>query len=443
LIERIAPVQVALKQEFDYIINISNISRNTLYDVTVTEPYSSIFEYQSANPLPVSHRNGTLIWNLGSMAAQDTRTIILRGRATGGGRMSDCVTVTYVLRACIDIDVINPILKLAQTGPDSVIQCDPIPVTLKVTNDGYGVAQDVRIQEEFPEGLLTLDGKNTFTSEAGDLKPGESRTVDLKLKASKGGVYRTRANATAQGGISAHADYTVKVLVPMLVVTTSGPEKRYVGRIVEYEITLVNKGDGPANNVLVTDAIPAGATFVSATDRGEVRQGMVVWNLDTLEPEASKTVSVRFQLNNIGTTVNKVNAKAYCTYASAESATAVEGVPAILLEVIDLEDPIEVGANVTYIIRVTNQGSATGTDVKIKAEISDKMAYVNSDGPTQGKVTGQTVTFAPLASLAAKATAEYRLVVKGTQVGDLRFFVELQSAQMSSPVMETESTHVY
>ncbi len=443
LIERIAPVQVTLKEEFDYIINITNISRNTLYDVTVTEPYSSIFKYQSAKPDPVSHKNGTLIWNLGSIPAQDTRTITMRGRAIAGGRMSDCVTVTYVPRACIDIDVINPSLKLAQTGPASVIQCDPIPVTLKVTNNGSGLARDVRIREELPKGLLTLDGKSTFASEAGDLQPGESKTVRMKLKASKGGLYKTRAEATAQGNVSATADYSVRVFVPMLVLTTSGPEMRYAGRTVEYEITVVNKGDGPANNLLITDVIPPGATFVSATDSGEARQGMVVWNLGMLKPSASKKVSVKLKLNSIGTTVNKVNSKAYCTYASAESETAVKGIPAILLEVIDLEDPIEIGTNETYVIRVTNQGSAMGTNIVIRATVPEKMAYVNSSGPTRGKASGNIVSFEPLASLAAKATAEYRIQVKGLKIGDLRFGVELQSEQMSSPVMETESTHVY
>lgn len=443
LIERIAPVQVTLKQDFDYILNITNISRNTLYDVTVTEPYSAIFHYQSSNPSPISHKEGTLIWDLGTMAAQETRTITMRGNAKSGGRMSDCVTVTYVPRACIDIEVVNPSLKLVQTGPKSVIQCDPIPVTLKVTNDGSGLARDVKLREELPEGLLTIEGKKIIVSQAGDLQPGESRTVDVKLRASKGGLYTTRAEATAQGNINASADYTVKVLVPMLVVTTSGPEKRYAGRIAQYDITVTNKGDGPANNLLVTDVIPAGATFVSASDEGETRRGMVVWNLGTLEPSKSKTVSARVRLKTIGTTVNKVEAKAYCTYATAESQTQVEGIPAILLEVVDLEDPIEVGTTTTYLIRVTNQGSADGTNISVKATLPNEMDYVNSTGPTPGHSSGKIVTFEPLPVLPTKTTAEYRLSIKGVGIGDLRFFVELRSEQMSSSVMETESTRVY
>ena len=53
------------------------------------------------------------------------------------------------------------------------------------------------------------------------------------------------------------------------------------------------------------------------------------------------------------------------------------------------------------------------------------------------------VTFAPLARLAPQAKAEYRVIVKGTKAGDVRFKVDLISDQMTSPASETESTHIY
>ncbi len=445
LIERIAPVQVTLKQDFNYIINITNISRNTLHDVIVTEPYSAIFRYQSSQPLPMSHKEGTLVWRLGDMASQDTHTITMRGNAKASGRMSDCVIIAFrpAPMACMDVAVVNPSLKLAQTGPETVIQCDPIPVTLRVTNDGSGLARDVRIREELPDGLLTEDGRKVIAAQAGDLEPGEFKTLTVKLKALETGLYMTRAQATAQGDVSAYADYAVKVVRPMLVLTTSGPRKRYAGRTVQYDITVTNKGDGPANNLLVTEMIPPGATYISASDQGVPDQGMVVWNLGTLDPSASRKISVRIRLDEIGVVVNKVHAKAYCTFASAESETTVEGIPAILLEVIDLEDPIETGTNETYVIRVTNQGSAASTNVKVTAYLPDAMEYVASAGPTQVGLNGKIVSFVPLPSLAAKTMAEYRIEVKGVKTGDVRLKVELQSDQMSSPVMETESTNVY
>jgi uncharacterized repeat protein (TIGR01451 family) len=121
----------------------------------------------------------------------------------------------------------------------------------------------------------------------------------------------------------------------------------------------------------------------------------------------------------------------------------VEGLAAILLEVVDIQDPIEVGTNSTYVISVTNQGSAADTNINIVATLPDALEYVTSEGPTEAMVNGNVVAFTPLAHLTAKETATYRVEVKGIKTGDIRFHVELNSGQMTSPVMETESTTIY
>jgi len=121
----------------------------------------------------------------------------------------------------------------------------------------------------------------------------------------------------------------------------------------------------------------------------------------------------------------------------------VKGIPAILLECVDLADPIEVGAQETYVITVTNQGSADGTNIVVACTLPPEEQFVSASGPTKETVRGRQVTFAPLKSLAPKAKATYRVVVKGAKPGDVRFKVSLTSDQMTSPAGETESTHIY
>ena len=121
----------------------------------------------------------------------------------------------------------------------------------------------------------------------------------------------------------------------------------------------------------------------------------------------------------------------------------MKGVPAILIECVDDPDPIEVNGNVTYTITVTNQGTAMGTNIAVECTLPAELEYVSSDGPTKARAEGQTVSFTPLASLAPKAEAVYKVTAKGVGVGDVRFRVQMKSDQMESPVMETESTHIY
>lgn len=229
---------------------------------------------------------------------------------------------------------------------------------------------------------------------------------------------------------------------PMVEISKSCPALRYVGREASFELTVTNRGDAPAFDVTVTDTIPDGLDFRSA-DNGGARQGNnIVWRVGTLEPGQSKTMAANFACNRIGKFKNGARVS-YCAEARDECEIEVKGIPAILLECVDDPDPIEVGSNLTYTITVTNQGSATDTNIRLTCTLPAEEEFVTSDGPTKGAVSGKTVTFEPLPSLAPKAKATYRLTVKGTADKNVRFKVEMQSDQIDSPVMETESTTIY
>ena len=101
------------------------------------------------------------------------------------------------------------------------------------------------------------------------------------------------------------------------------------------------------------------------------------------------------------------------------------------------------GAEEIYTITVTNQGTADDNNIRIECTLPPEMDFVSADGPTKSKVDGKVVTFEPLPSLAPKAKAVYRVVVKGNKPADVRFKTVLTSDMLTSPVQETESTHVY
>jgi len=140
---------------------------------------------------------------------------------------------------------------------------------------------------------------------------------------------------------------------------------------------------------------------------------------------------------------NTATVQAPCGTASTKATTTIKGIAAILLEVIDVDDPVEVGGTTSYVITVTNQGSAVDTNVVVTCTLPAEETYVSSTGPTEAAVKGQVVSFAPLGVLAPKARAVYKVNVKGASAGDVRFKVSLKSDQMTSPAEETEPTRIY
>lgn len=243
---------------------------------------------------------------------------------------------------------------------------------------------------------------------------------------------------------SGHADVMpdAPVGVPQIEISKRCPNLRYIGRDATFEIIVSNKGNGPANNVVVTDTLPTNAQFLNADSGGQKQGDRVVWNIGTLDAGKMLTFHVTVRCNQMGTVRNSARVS-YCVVADAACEFPVRGIPAMLLECVDDPDPVEVGNQTTYTIYAVNQGSQTATNVVIECQLPDEQEFISAGGATAGTGSGKSVRFAPLPSLAPKTRATYTVTVRGTKPGDSRFRVNMTADQLSSPVTETESTNIY
>src|SRR5439155_20797983 len=100
--------------------------------------------------------------------------------------------------------------------------------------------------------------------------------------------------------------------------------------------------------------------------------------------------------------------------AEGELLTRVEGLPALLMELMDVDDPVEVGKETSYEIRLTNTGTKTETNLQLTCTIPDKMQFRGAKGAAgcPFKLEGNELVFAPLAKLAPRADAIYRVNVR-------------------------------
>lgn len=437
------PKEVQLNGSFDYTIKVTNLTDGMVADVVVTEIIPDNFKLAKATPTAKKDGN-TLIWDLGSLEADKSTQITVTGQATDASCVKNCATVAYVVPACAYAKVVQPKLLLTKVAPAEVLLCDQIPVKFTVTNNGSGSTNNVKIEDTLPAGLQTLDGKGAVTFAAGTLTPGQSKQFAATLKASKTGEYVNKAEASAAGGLKSEATTKTVVRQPVLAITKKGPELLFLGRSVSYEITVTNKGDAPAANTVIEDTIPSGVGSVRPSTGGVVSGSKVTWNAGTIPVNGSHKVSVSYTPVGAGTLANTATASAECANAVTASAkTLVKGIPAVLLEVVDLVDPVPVGGQTTYVITATNQGSMAGTNIAIICTLEDNEQYVSSSGPTKGTAEGKTVTFAPLPSLRAGGKATWQVVVKAVKAGDVRFTVKMNTGEFERPVDETEATNLY
>lgn len=444
-LDKTVPNQVESGKDFEYSITVTNVTNTTLSDVVLTEEIPEGFKYTSANPSAEIDGN-RIVWTMETLRPKESSKVTVAGVADDIAELQYCTTVaTPIVPMCAKVAVVKPRLEIQRSIPGGVQLCDVIPVRYVVSNVGTGSAQDVRVVDTLPEGLTTNDGLSEFVIEVGTLAPGQTREYRGNLKAAKAGTFVTKATAVTADGLKVETESTNTIVgQPVLAIEQTGPEKEYLGRAVTYEMTVTNVSDTPARNVVIESEIPADITSMKTTAGAKLVGSKLVWRVGALGPNASKTVKASFTPTKAGTMANRVTATAECTESvTATAKTEVKTIPAVLLEVIDVEDPVEVGDNSTYIIQVTNQGSATSKNIRVTCILEDNMEYVSSTGATAGSVDGSTVTFTPLETLARKSRATWKVTVKALKAGDVRFKVILQSDDLERPVEETEATRIY
>jgi len=444
MVHEVIPQQVRLGQNYSYELHVTNLTNATLQNVVVTNSNHQNFANMSASPAAGKAADGSAQWMLGDLGPSKTQVIKVTGKAEKVGTSSNCVTVSYNNLLCAVTNVVQPSLSISKTITPEATICDPITMVIEVKNTGSGPAENVRITDALPSGLTTTDGKTALDIPVGTLASGESKQVSTQLKATKTGKFEGAANAKAEGDLSAtSAAVTTVVRQPVLAIECKAQGKVFVGRDVTYSLTISNKGDTASNNTTVTVPVPSGATFVSATEGGTAGGGNVAWNVGSLAAGASKTVTFTLKpsgISNIG--INATASGACASSVATNCSTEVVGIPALLLDGFDDPDPIQIGETTTYTLKVTNQGSAPLTNVKLVCTMeTDAMAMVSSS--EQGTVANGVITFPAIATLAPKATKTYTVTVRATKEGQVQFKAEASSTEITRALIKTETTNFY
>lgn len=445
-VEKSMPGQVVSGKSFEYPITLTNLRDCALEDVVVSEKFSEQFEGKSSVPQASKMTPQGAEWAVGYMKPREVKTIMVTGIAKASGAATTCTKVTYNPVLCCGTEVISPALKVVLEAPSQALLCDVIPVKLTVTNSGTGYAKDVVVTQALPEGLLTTDGQKSVTIKVGDLAGGASKSYSLNLKAEKAGSYANKASAADANGLSANSNsVATKVVQPVLKVDVSGPSKIFVTKNADYKVSVKNSGDADSANTSVMATIPAGMQFVNASNGGSGSGNSVVWNIGTLAAGKSVSLGATFKAVTGGTGESVARATGTCCQeANAAVKSDVQGIPAILLEVVDTEDPIQVNGTEKLYVTVTNQGSAPDKNIVVKVAFEENLDYVAASGPTPGKSSDvKSVEFAPLASLDAGQKATWEVTAKAAKEGDHRTTVVMTSDAISRPVQETEATRIY
>ena len=328
----------------------------------------------------------TVTWII-DLAKGESQTFYVTAVAEAYGVLINDVTVgDNTASADVVVPEIIPDKTANITNPNFG---DKVDYTVTVTNDGMGDANNVVIVDRLGEGLTFVSASDNGVWDPVkrtviwivDLAKGESKVFSVIATVSG---YGNVTNSLVVGNKTAGVNVTVPEIIPDKTANISNPN---FGDNVNYTVTVTNDGIGDAKDVVVRDVLGEGLKFVSATGNysfDEVTH-TVTWIVDLAKGE-SKVFSVIATVSGYG---NVTNSLVVGNKTAGVNVTVPEIIPD---KTVDNEIP-NFGDNVTYTVKVTNDGIGDANNVVITDVLDKGLKFLNATGNfTYDEKTG-TITW--------------------------------------------------
>lgn len=187
-----------------------------------------------------------------------------------------------------------------------------------------------------------------------------------------------------------------------------GPERAVLYEPMSFQIVVTNVGTGPAADVRLTDTPPPGMEALG-------NKGPLSWDVGTLAPGQSRTFDYQAVAKEVGQLCNKAAVTAAGGVREDASFCVTVGKPELKLEKKG-PDQHSVQRPATYLLTVTNPGTAAATNVVLTDTLPEKTTFVSaSDG---GRLLGNQVEWA-LGTLAPGARRTVQLTLRAAAPGEV------------------------
>ncbi len=400
-----------------FTISVNNVGPSDATGVNVNDMLPSGYTYVSSELSSGTYTSGTGLWAVGSLAngAIETLTITAKVNATGpyantatvtGGQTdpvsgNNTSTVTPAPIPQTDLAVTKTVDNAApKVGAN-------VTFTIVATNNGPSAATGVSVEDILPTGYTLVSASpSAGTSWAeptwiiGDLANGATTSLTITATVKATGSYLNIAaiNGDQADPISGNDFATSKPIpVPqtnLAVTKTVNNTTPFVGNNVIFTITATNNGPSAATGVKVTDNLPAGYTFVSATTTAGTSWSGSIWTIGNLANGASATLTITAKVKITGpysntATITGDQADPISGNDSA-GATTTPVIPADLQVVKSASNlSPDVCANITFTIDVDNNGPYDATGVFVTDLLASGYTFISANPSSEyNAVTG-------------------------------------------------------
>jgi len=439
-----------------YLITITNTG-NVPATVSVTDTLPAITSFLVASDNGQETTTRVITWpefTLPGNGARTTRLVIATVGHTfpaGVDTLTNTVTATAPNEAnetdntAWDIDQVNAAPDLTLSKSDGGVTTTPgntLAYTLTYANLGNQEASGVVITETVPTYTTFNPAAShpdwncvgaTCTYPVGSLPGAATRditfTVNVDALLPAGVTQLVNTAAIADDGLNGPdtnptnntATTTTAInAAPLLTIGKSnGVDTVTPGDTLTYQIIVTNTGNQEAAGVVVSDALPAHTTFVSASDGGSLSApGVVTWPAFTLDGGGASatcaltvTVANPFPVDTNLLTNTATVADAGITYATAVDVDAVNAAPSLALSKDDGTGTATPGNTLIYRLVITNSGNQLAGGIVLTDTLPAHTTFTLASDNGQETAPGSGIVVWPAFDLPGGGTGVTRLLV--------------------------------
>ncbi len=444
-IAKTGPAFVLAAGTINYTITVTNLGPSSASSVVVTDTLPAGVAFVSASG-GGSNNSGSVNWSLGSLAAGQLSNLTVTVTASASGTLTN---IANVASPTADTNILNnttaPVvtavnlladLAIGKSAPATVLAASNLTYTITVTNLGPSTASSVVVTDSLPGGVSFVGASGggvnnsaVVTWNFGDLVNGGISNVTLTVLAPASGFITNFATVGSPSGDPSLSNNitlpVVTAVIPLadLAIAKTGPANVNAATNFSYTISVTNFGPSSASSVVVTDTLPVGVAFVSASVGGTNNSGLVNWSLGTLATGQASNLTV--------TVTAPANGVALTNVANVISSTGDTNIlnnltPPVITTVIPVADVSVVkagpagiifGTNFNYTIMVSNAGPSTAASVMVTDSLPTGLVFISAVPATTTNTSGQVIW--NLGNFAAGVGSNLTLAVISTQRGSL------------------------
>ncbi|MGD2050651.1 MAG: DUF11 domain-containing protein, partial [Chloroflexota bacterium] len=333
-------------------------------------------------------------------------------------------------------DETNADLSLTKSVDDfNPLVGDTILFTIEVKNNGPSNATGVTVSDTLPNGYnyVSDDSGDAYDAGTGVWNvDGISDTLSAELQitatVNPSGNYTNVAQITGldqtDPDTSNNQDSIFTNPIPaadLAMAKNVDDSTPFVGDQVIFTLRVDNNGPSDATGVEVTDQLPTGYTYVSDNGGGDYNPGSGVWNVGSIEDGDFDQLRITAEVNPSGNynnvaTITDLNEIDPNPDNDEDSASTNPRPSADLAMTKDVDDPTPfVGEQVTFTLRVDNDGPSDASGVEISDQLPSGYSYVSHSG---GGVYLPGIGLWMIGSINAGAFVELQITAEVNPSGD-------------------------